>query len=112
MVQEELTGHQVEGGVVKEPAHKQESTETIIFRDLGYQRVSDAHSWLISLLTIIEISITAFCPEDEKAADGHVCDCGKCARPPNEWIADKIDLFVIFDPEVLHIASVAVKSRD
>ena len=41
-MQEELAGHQKERSVMEEPAHEQESTETVVFYDLSCWRVGKA----------------------------------------------------------------------
>ena len=64
---------------------------------------------MISSLTVVKISIPAFCSENEKATDGHVGDCGECTRPPDERVTNEVNLFVILDPEVLHVASVGAQ---
>ena len=91
---------------MEEPAHEQESTETVVFYDLSCWRVGKAQGWIMFPLTVIEISVPAFCSKDEKATDGHVCNGGECTRPPDERITEKINLFVVLDPEILRIALV------
>ena len=78
-MQKELASHQKERGVMEEPAHEQESTETVIFYNLGCWVVSKARGWMISSLTVVKILVSPFCSENEKATDGHVGNCGECA---------------------------------
>lgn len=106
MVQEELASHQEERGVVEEPAHEQESAETVVFYDLCCWRVSEVRGWMFSPLTVVKIPISAFFSENEKATDRHVGNCGKCTRPPDERVTNEVNLFAVLDPEVLRIASV------
>lgn len=105
-MQEELASHQKERGVMEEPAHEQESTETVVFYNLCCWIVSEAYGWTISSLTVVKIPIPAFFSENEKATDDQVGNCGECTRPPDERVTNEVNLFVILDPEVLHVVSV------
>ena len=59
----------------------------------------------MSSLTIVKIPIPAFCSKNEKASDGHIGNSGECTRPPDERVTEEVNLFVVLNPEVLHITS-------
>ena len=94
---------------MEEPAHEQESTETVVFYNLGFRGISEARGWVMSSLTVIKIPITTFRSENQKATDGHVSNCGERTRPPDKRVANEVDLFVVLDPEVLHVVLVGVQ---
>jgi len=93
---------------MEEPSHEQESAETVVFYNLSCCRVGKARGWMISSLTVVKIPIPALCSKSEKATNGHIGNNGECARPPDERVTDKINLFMVLDPEALRIASARV----
>jgi len=104
MMQEELATHQEERAVMEEPAHEQESAETVVLYDLGCYRVGMACGCMMTSLTVVKIPMPTLCSKNEKATDGHVGNSSECARPPDEWVTDKVNLFMVLGPEVLCIA--------
>lgn len=59
-------------------------------------------------LTVLEVSVAAFRPEDEKTADSDIEYDSCCAEPPDHRITQKVDLTVISDPEILQHEIVSV----
>lgn len=53
-------------------------------------------------LTVVEISVTPLGAKNEKTANGDIGGHRKRAQIPNKWIANEVDLTMIFHPEVLH----------
>lgn len=51
--------------------------------------------------TIVEVSVSALCPKDEEPTDAHIGNYCEATQPPDHGIACKINLAMIFDPEVL-----------
>ena len=86
---------------MEEPAHEQESTEGVVFYDLGCQRVGKGWSRLISSLTVVKIPEPAFPSKYEEATDIRVGDSGECTRPPDERVTEEVNLFVVLHPEIL-----------
>lgn len=53
------------------------------------------------MLTILKVSESALRTQNEEPSTGNICKNGGRAKVPNQWVADEVDLTVIFDPEVL-----------
>lgn len=106
MVQEELTGHDVEGQVVQGPADEEEAAERVVLHDLGCGTLSDIlKPTQQHVLTVVEVTVAALGTEDEESADSRVCEDSSSAEVPDHWVTEQIDLAVILDPKVLFSAS-------
>ena len=55
--------------------------------------------------TLVQITVSSFLPQDEQRSNAEVRHDPECARPPHGRIADKVDLAIILDPEVLPISN-------
>lgn len=64
------------------------------------------------VLTVIEVPVATFLPEDEESTDECVESHCQCTGPPDHGVPDKVDLFVVFDPEILYMKFVSVHSED
>jgi hypothetical protein len=52
-------------------------------------------------LTVMEILVSSFIANDKKTTDGDI-ERDRCGTdPPGESVSDKINMSMIFDPEVL-----------
>jgi hypothetical protein len=53
------------------------------------------------MLTIVKITITALLSENKESANESIEYYGERTRPPYHRVSNEVDLFMIFDPEVL-----------
>ena len=51
--------------------------------------------------TVLEISVAALRTKDEETTDGGVGKHSSGAEIPDQWVAQKVNLTVILDPEIL-----------
>lgn len=57
--------------------------------------------WSVKL-TVLEVAESTLRTEDQKPADGYVAEYRSGTEPPNHRIAQKVDLAIVFDPEILY----------
>lgn len=60
--------------------------------------------------TIVEIFKSSLLSQDQQTTNTHIRHNSKCAQPPHHRIADKVDLAMVFHPEILE--NVMSWSRD
>lgn len=65
-------------------------------REEGEDRVVRRHDW------VVEVSEATLGAENEETADEEVKENGHGGGPPDERVADEVNLAVVLDPEVLH----------
>lgn len=53
------------------------------------------------MLTVVEVFIASLSAKDEDSTDDEVRNNCSSAGPPDEGVADEVDLTMILDPEIL-----------
>lgn len=84
MVQEELTLHQVEGEVVQSPS--QDRGSDLVVESLEYD--------------VVVVFVVALPAEDSNALEDGVDNNGKSRAPPDDGVADEVDLAALLAPKV------------
>jgi hypothetical protein len=69
VVKEELATHQPEGKVMQTPPYEEESTQSIVLHSFGWEKCQKSYGMRYALLTVVEISETPLCPENEYSTD-------------------------------------------